>query len=119
MPFANTAPLRREIETRLPRRPFAIRFWAESQVASTAGDGPTFSLRSPRALAHVLRAPGQLGLGRAYVAGDLDVDDVDGALELLDTWDAPPLDARAKAGVVAGALRSGAWRSAPRVPVTE
>ena len=36
-----------------------------------------FSVRSPRAVAHTLLAPGQLGLSRAYVSGELDVDDID------------------------------------------
>src|SRR3954454_9661178 len=94
--------------------------WDGTELPSTNGaGGPTFSLRSPRALAHMLRAPGQLGLGRAYVAGDLDVDDVEAALDLLDSWDAPPLDASAKAGIAVGAVRAGAWRSVPRAPATE
>ena len=41
-----------------------------TRLPSTSGDGPTFSVRSPAAAAHVLRAPGQLGLGRAYVSGE-------------------------------------------------
>jgi cyclopropane-fatty-acyl-phospholipid synthase len=31
-------------------------------------------LRSPNALRRMVTAPGELGLGRAYVAGDLDVE---------------------------------------------
>src|SRR3954454_6164545 len=94
--------------------------WDGTELPSTNGaGGPTFSLQSPRALAHLLRAPGQLGLGRAYVAGDLEVDDVESALDLLDTWSAPPLDARTKAAIAAAAVRAGAWRSVPRVPSTE
>ena len=46
----------------------------------TEGDGPVFSVRSPLALGHMLRSPGQLGLGRAYVSGALDVDDIDKVL---------------------------------------
>src|SRR5215218_5569893 len=92
MPFANTAPLRREIETRLPERPFTIEFWDGSSLPSTSEDGPTFSVRSPKALAHALRAPGQLGLGRAYVSGELEVDDIEAALDVLDSWQAPSLD---------------------------
>src|SRR3954469_8026433 len=92
MPFANTAPLRREIEARLPERPFTIEFWDGSRLASTSDDGPTFSVRSPKALAHALRAPGQLGLGRAYVSGELEVDDLDAVIRVLDGWQAPSLD---------------------------
>ncbi|HEX7293310.1 MAG TPA: hypothetical protein VF259_02085, partial [Solirubrobacterales bacterium] len=77
MPFANTARLRREIETRIPERPFAVEFWDGTRLPVTSGDsGPTFYVRSPRAAAHALFAPGQLGLGRAYVSGELEVDDI-------------------------------------------
>jgi cyclopropane-fatty-acyl-phospholipid synthase len=78
-----------------------------------------FRLRSPRALGHMLRAPGQLGLGRAYVSGDLEVDDIDAVLALLDSWDAPPLDARAKARIAAAAVRAGALAAVPHVPAVE
>ena len=57
-----------------------------STGAASNGDGPTFYVRSPRAAAHALRAPGQLGLGRAYVSGELEVDDIDAVIELLDGW---------------------------------
>jgi len=72
MAFASTAPLRREIEASLPDRPFAVEFWDGTRLPPTADHGPTFYVRSPRAAAHVLRAPGQLGLGRAYVSGELE-----------------------------------------------
>jgi cyclopropane-fatty-acyl-phospholipid synthase len=39
----------------------------------------------------VLRAPGRLGLGRAYVEGALDADDLDAALALVDAWTPPRL----------------------------
>src|SRR2546429_5201208 len=49
-------------------------------------DAPaTLVLRSPTALQRILTAPGELGLGRAYVAGDLDLEgDIWGALALRD-----------------------------------
>src|SRR5206468_3192963 len=73
-------------------RPFTVTFWDGSCLPSTANDGPSFLIRSPGAVAHVLRAPGQLGLGRAYVSGLLEVDDLDATVTLLDTWKPPPLD---------------------------
>ena len=85
---------------------------------STDG-GPTFSLRSPQALGHVLRSPGQLGVGRAYVSGALDVDDVEAALALLDSWSPPPVDPRDRARIAAAAVRAGALRSVPHVPDAE
>ena len=93
----STAPLREALAEALPERPFRVELWDGSELPSTSGDGPVFSVRSPVALGHMLRAPGQLGLGRAYVAGALDVDDVDKVLALLDGYSPPPVDARAKA----------------------
>ena len=40
-------------------------------------------MRSPAGVARALRAPGQLGIGRPYVAGLLEVDDLDAARDLL------------------------------------
>src|SRR4051795_5939354 len=119
MPFANTAPLRREIEARLPERPFTIEFWDGSQVASTSGDGPTFSARSPKALAHALRAPGQLGLGRAYVSGELEVDDIDAVIALLDGWQPPALARADKRALLAGAVRASGIPAPPPRPAAE
>jgi cyclopropane-fatty-acyl-phospholipid synthase len=84
--------LRREIETRIPERPFTVEFWDGTKLPATNGGGPTFFIRSPRAAAHALRAPGQLGLGRAYVSGEIEVDDMDAVIEVLDSWQPPSLD---------------------------
>ncbi|HEX2708116.1 MAG TPA: hypothetical protein VHM66_08935, partial [Solirubrobacterales bacterium] len=113
MAFANTAPLRREIETRLPERPFTVEFWDGTKLPSTTGEGPTFSVRSPRAAAQVLRAPGQLGLGRAYVSGELEVDDIDAVIELLDGWKPPSLDGAEQQRPLVGAVQRG------RLPAVE
>jgi cyclopropane-fatty-acyl-phospholipid synthase len=113
-----TAPLREALAHALPDRPFRIELWDGTALPARDG-GPTFFLRSPQALGHILRSPGQLGVGRAYVSGAIDVDSIDAALELLDTWNAPPLDMRAKAEIAAAAVRAGALRSVPRVPDAE
>jgi cyclopropane-fatty-acyl-phospholipid synthase len=119
MPFASTEPLRREIETRIPKRPFTVEFWDGARLPSTDGDGPTFYVRSPRAAAHVLRAPGQLGLGRAYVSGDIDVDDMDAVIEVLDTWQAPSLDKGDMARLLFGAVRAAGIQRPPKRPAAE
>jgi cyclopropane-fatty-acyl-phospholipid synthase len=119
MAFANTAPLRREIETRLPERPFTVEFWDGTKLPSTTGEGPTFSVRSPRAAAHLLRAPGQLGLGRAYVSGELEVDDIDAVIELLDGWKPPSLDGADKRALLLGAVRAAGVTKPPPRPAAE
>jgi len=52
--------------------PVRLRAWdgSESGPAGT----PVLVLRSPRALRRILWRPGELGLARAYVSGDLDVE---------------------------------------------
>lgn len=119
MPFAATGPLRREVARSLPHRPFAIRFWDGTELPATDGAGPTFTVRSPRAVAHALRAPGQLGIGRAYVAGELEVDDIDAVMRLLDDWQAPPLEGRARARLTVAALRACGLRLPPAPPASE
>ena len=39
-----------------------------------------------------MRAPGELGLGRAYVAGELEVDDLDRVIGLIDDFEEPEID---------------------------
>ena len=117
---SRTEPLLSEVEKALPERPFSIEMWDGGRLASTNGDaGPTFTVRSPAALAHALRAPGQLGLGRAYVSGALDVDDLDGLLEVLGGWQPPPIDRGTKARLALAAARACGVVRPPSVPAAE
>jgi len=119
MPFARTTPLRREIEARIPERPFTVEFWDGTRLAASNGDGPTFYVRSPSAAAHALRAPGQLGLGRAYVSGAIEVDDIDAVIELLDNWQPPALEGGDKARLLLGAVRAAGLNRPPKRPAAE
>ncbi|HET9720543.1 MAG TPA: cyclopropane-fatty-acyl-phospholipid synthase family protein [Solirubrobacteraceae bacterium] len=116
----STDQLRGTLAQALPERPFTVELWDGSTLPATNGSGGlTFRLRSPGALGHVLRAPGQLGLGRAYVSGEIEVDDLAAALDLLDGYTVPPLEPRLKARLAGAALRAGALRTVPRVPAIE
>ncbi|MDQ2938915.1 MAG: cyclopropane-fatty-acyl-phospholipid synthase family protein [Actinomycetota bacterium] len=119
MPLASTNKLRQEIERTFPERPFAIEFWDGSRVPSTNGGGPTFSVRSPKAIAHLLRAPGQLGIGRAYVSGGLEPSDLDDALRTVDQWDPPPIDPRTRTRLMLAAVRGCGVTLPPRAPAAE
>ena len=114
-----TEPLRREIEAAFPDRPFAIRFWDGSRVEATGGGGVTFSVNSPRALSRLLWAPGELGLGRAYVAGELEPDDLDGVMRVIDGWHPPSVSRGRRARLIAAAARAGGARLPPRAPRAE
>ena len=119
MAFSQTAPLRHALTTSLPRRPFGVRFWDGSEVPATEPGAPTLTLRTPRALAHALRAPGELGLGRAYAAGMLEVDDLEAALRMVDTFEPPSLTLAQRAGLVVGVIRACGLVVPPPVPATE
>ncbi|EUA22704.1 cyclopropane-fatty-acyl-phospholipid synthase domain protein [Mycobacterium xenopi 3993] len=52
--------------------PVRIRAWDGSEAGPSSA--PVLVIRSRRALRRLLWAPGELGLARAYVSGDIDVD---------------------------------------------
>jgi cyclopropane-fatty-acyl-phospholipid synthase len=62
----------------------ALRFWDGSTLGPDPDQAPaTIVVRSRRAVRRLLWAPDELGLARAYVAGDIDVEgDVYGVLDL-------------------------------------
>ena len=119
MAFARPDALRAELERALPDRPFAIRWWDGATTPATNGGGPTFRVRSPRALGHALRAPGQLGLGRAYVSGELEVDDIDAVIALLRDWQPPTIDGAEKRRLALAAARANGLTPLPPVPASE
>lgn len=84
--------------------PVRLEFW-DGSTAGDRGSTTALVLRSPRALRRVLWAPGELGVARAFVEGDLDLDgDVVEAVSLLRP-----------AGQRLAALGTGALRSVPRL----
>src|SRR3954469_6127803 len=114
-----TEPLVKQIERTFPERPFTIELWDGSRVPATNGGGPTFKARSEDALAYAVAAPGQLGLGRAYVAGEIEIDDIDGVIGVLNDWQPPPVSAATKARLIAAAVRAAGVRRPPPPPKAE
>ena len=115
-----TEPLRRELEANLPERPFRVTFWDGSELPSTEDNGaPTLHVRSPKALGHVLRAPGQLGLGRAYASGELEPDDLDALLLALRHYKPSPIDRGAQLKLAFAAARAAGPMLPPAVPEIE
>ena len=114
-----TAPLRHQLSQAVPDRPFEIRFWDGSALPATKQRAATFELRSPRAVAQVLRAPGRLGLGRAYVEGSLDTDDLDGAFAVVDAWTPPPLGRAVRLRLLGAAVLGAAASPFARRPALE
>jgi len=117
--LALTSPLRRALVASLPERPFTVELWDGTRVAPTVAGGPVFRVRSPRAVAHVLGAPGQLGIGRAYVSGELEVDDLELVIGLLNDWKPPPIATAQRLRLLAAALAANGLTPPQRAPRAE
>jgi cyclopropane-fatty-acyl-phospholipid synthase len=57
----------------VPELPVRVRAWDGSEAGPPGA--PTLVVRTPRALRRLLWAPGELGLGRAYVCGEIELED--------------------------------------------
>jgi cyclopropane-fatty-acyl-phospholipid synthase len=119
MSHPSTVRFRRDLARLVPDRPFALRFWDGTAVPATRPPGATLTIHSPQALAYALHAPGQLGLGRAYVAGAIDVDDLDALVTVADTWQPPALPFRERARLLLDVARAAGTLWAPSVPASE
>jgi cyclopropane-fatty-acyl-phospholipid synthase len=118
LPLARTAPLRAALAQALPERPFSVRFWDGSEVPATSA-GPRLTIRSPRAAAHVLYHPIELGIGRAYVSGEIEVDDLDAAVAMVREWKPPTLDRATKARLALAAVQAAGLTKPPPRPQAE
>lgn len=105
--------------------PLRLRGW-DGSLAGPAG-APVVAVRSRRAVRRLAWSPGQLGLGRAYVAGELDIED-----DVFDTFAAlrsvgrlaekgamPPPTVRERLALAGTALRLGAIGPEPAPPPEE
>jgi cyclopropane-fatty-acyl-phospholipid synthase len=101
--------------------PVRLELWDGSALGRDRGPG-ALHVRSADAVRHLLWAPGELGLARAYVAGDIDAD---GELfELLRALqdavpERPELSPRLLAAAAAAARELGLRRGRPAPPPEE
>jgi cyclopropane-fatty-acyl-phospholipid synthase len=117
--LSNPQPLRDEIERALPDRPFAIEWWDGVRSEPTSDSDLVFKVKSSKALGHALRAPGQLGIGRAYVDGQLEASDIDLAVDLLQQWKPPIIDGETKRKLALAALKAHGLQVPPKPPTAE
>jgi cyclopropane-fatty-acyl-phospholipid synthase len=102
--------------------PVRLRAWDGSEAGPA--DGPVLVVRSRRALRRLLWRPGELGLARAYVTGDIDVegDLTDGLRRAWQLARSHPAAATSRRGRMMAALRAvplGAVGPPPRTPASE
>jgi cyclopropane-fatty-acyl-phospholipid synthase len=111
------------------RLPIRLRAWDGSEAGLDGG--PVLVIREKRALRHIMWSPGEIGVARAYVQGDLDVDG-DLAEGLRAIWGVvrearaadpeaakPHLRLRIIARAAALGLRTGAVGRRPDIPDAE
>lgn len=105
--------------------PVALRFW-DGTVLGDAEAATTVHVRSPDALRRMAFAPGELGLSRAYVAGDIDIDgDIFDVLNLRDRLGGRnervnlPTDLSMRLRTLRAAWRAGALGPPPAPPPEE
>ncbi|WP_166349180.1 SAM-dependent methyltransferase [Phytoactinopolyspora limicola] len=103
--------------------PVQLRTWDGTHAGPR--NGPVLVVRSRRALRRVLWQPDELGLARAWVAGEIDVDgDLEGVLVrldgVLDDLDSRPrLSAADRAEALRSAVLLGAVGPPPKPPAIE
>ncbi|NNH70130.1 methyltransferase domain-containing protein [Nocardia uniformis] len=102
--------------------PLRFEFWDGSVVAPADDHPGTMRIRSKEALSHMVWAPGELGLGRAFVSGAVDLEgDIFEVLRALQS--AVPGTARLGATgawqAIGAARRLGALNHRPKPPPEE
>jgi cyclopropane-fatty-acyl-phospholipid synthase len=103
---------------------FAIAAWDGSR-AGPPDAATTVTIKNPIALRRLLWQPNELGMARAYIAGDLDVEgDLIGALEQTVSSATPAsqssrLGVTEKLGVLSAAAKMGAIGTPPKPPSGE
>jgi cyclopropane-fatty-acyl-phospholipid synthase len=101
--------------------PVRIRAWDGTEAGPA--DGPVLVIKNRRALRRLLWAPGEMGLARAYVTGDVDVDGdmADGFRRAwaMSTKRRTSIPLRDKVGAGFAAARLGALGLPPKPPASE
>jgi cyclopropane-fatty-acyl-phospholipid synthase len=103
-----------------PETPVRFEFWDKSALGPVDGPG-VVRLRSADAIRHLLWAPGELGLSRAYVAGALDIEgDLYETLRVLeDSVQGARIGMNAIPSLWRGAVKLGLLGGPPRRPSEE
>ena len=100
--------------------PIRLRAWDGSEAGPA--DTPVLVIRHRRALRRLMWQPNELGLARAYVAGEIDVEgDLYSALDRLAAliWRAPDLRGMPVRAVAGSLLRLGVVGTQPKPPPEE
>jgi cyclopropane-fatty-acyl-phospholipid synthase len=103
------------------RVPVRFEFWDGSGIGPNDGPG-TLVIRSPDAISRMLWAPGELGIGRAYVTGEIEAyGDIFSVLQALHNAARPDLRGGPRSALLAlrAALQLGVLGRPPARPAEE
>jgi len=122
---ATLSPLAARIDARVSGgRPIGLRFWDGSELPAPSpppGGAPVIVVKSPRAIARVIHERSELGFGRAWVAGELDVEgDLGETLALTQRFRGVGIERRELAMALRATRRLGALSlREPKPPAAE
>jgi cyclopropane-fatty-acyl-phospholipid synthase len=100
----------------------AVRFWDGSELPPQGEWAATVLVGDPEAVGHLLRAPGQLGLARAWVRGLIDVDgDLEAVLRARGAFHGVRVSSATRARVALTAVQLAGRESLrrPAIPAIE
>jgi cyclopropane-fatty-acyl-phospholipid synthase len=121
-PHASTATRLISLLESLLQTPMPVRIRAWDGTTAGPADAPTLVLHNKRALRRIVWQPNELGLARAYVAGDLELEgDVYDALNRLAAlvWRAPDIRDMPLRTVAGEVMRLGVLGTQPKPPPEE
>jgi cyclopropane-fatty-acyl-phospholipid synthase len=102
---------------RLDPLPVTVRFWDGSTLRGESTT-PVAVVRSPQALAYLLRAPNQIGMARAWVTGAIDVEGgLEAALAVRNRFNGIALSPLERLRLAAAAVRAAPAVLLARAPV--
>jgi cyclopropane-fatty-acyl-phospholipid synthase len=122
MATESIAPTIKALLENLLQAPIPIRLRAWDGSEAGPADTPTLVIRHRRALRRLMWQPNELGLARAYVAGEIDVEgDLYTALDRLAAliWRTPDLQGLPVRAVAGDLLRLGIVGTQPKPPPEE
>jgi cyclopropane-fatty-acyl-phospholipid synthase len=122
MPASSTAAKLKQLLENLLQTPLPVRLRAWDGTEAGPDDGPVLVVRHRRALRRLMWQPNELGLARAYVSGDLDLEgDLYDALNRLVAliWRSPAMKDVPIRAVAADLLRLGIVGTQPKPPPEE
>jgi cyclopropane-fatty-acyl-phospholipid synthase len=116
------APLAARLGERVPGGlPYGLRLWDGSELKPTSAEAAgTLDVRGPKAVRYLISQPNELGIGRAWVSGELDFDgDLERAIRAGERFRGLRLSVLDRLTALRAAVKLGALRARAAPPAAE